>query len=272
MNQSLFVDLEWRESTVRIEYQWLGPERRDQPLLVFLHEGLGSVGAWKDFPERVCDAARVRGLVYSRPGYGRSSAGLHSEPWTPDFLHQQAHEVLPALLRALNIHTKPWLFGHSDGASIALLYAARFSQSVGGLVLLAPHIFVEPYALENIRSIRQAYLETDLRSRLARYHDDVDFAFWSWNQIWLNPDFQRWTIVRELAAITCPVLAIQGIDDEYGTLDQIYGIARVLPQTHLLELSECRHRAHRDQPDRVIEAVTQFILEHQTTELFNAMP
>ena len=259
-----FVEIGWRGRPVRIEHAWIAPDRpdrRSQPLMVFLHEGLGSLAMWKDFPQRLCDALGCRGLVYSRPGYGRSTPRAVEDAWDLDFMHRQAHEVLPALLRALHIdpaHDRPWLFGHSDGGSIALLYAARFAASVAGAVVLAPHIGVEDKALASIALARQAYLDTDLRQRLARYHDDPDSAFWGWNRIWLHPPFKQWSIAQEIGAVTCPLLAVQGLDDEYGTLEQIHGIARRVPQTELLEVAECGHSPHRDQGAALIEAVARF--------------
>ncbi len=258
-DETVFVPLRWREREVRIECRWLNAGRRQRPLVVFLHEGLGSIAMWKDFPQRLCDAADLRGLVYSRPGYGRSTPRAAEEAWGVDFMHHQAHEVLPALLTALQVDEAPWLFGHSDGGSIALLYAARFPQRVQGLVVLAPHIVVEDLTVDSIAQARTAYLTTDLPRRLGRYHDDADSAFWGWNDIWLHPPFRHWSIVAELPLITCPVLAVQGRDDEYGTLEQIRGIARRVPGTRLLELPDCGHSPHRDQPERLIEAVADFI-------------
>jgi pimeloyl-ACP methyl ester carboxylesterase len=169
--------------------------------------------------------------------------------------------VLPALLDALHVDAPVWLFGHSDGGSIALLHAARFPQAVAGLVVLAPHILVEEFGLASIRVAREAYATTDLKQRLGRYHDDVDSAFRGWNDIWLDPAFERWNIEAELATIACPVLAVQGLDDEYGTLEQIRGIARRVPGTQLLELADCGHSPHRDQPERLIEAAGRFIAD-----------
>jgi pimeloyl-ACP methyl ester carboxylesterase len=243
----------------RLEYRRIGIARPGRPTLVFLHEGLGSVALWRDFPARLCEAAGARGLVYSRPGYGRSTPRPADEQWRPDFMHVQAREVLPALLRALDIRERPWLFGHSDGASIALLHAARFP--VAGVVAVAPHIFVEAVSVASIAAARSAYAETDLRERLARYHDDPDSAFRGWNDVWLDPAFRDWNIEAELDAITCPVLAVQGEDDEYGTLEQIRGIARRLPKTRLLVLPKCGHSPHRDQPERLIQEAGRFILE-----------
>ena len=263
MSGHAFVDVDWAGRHVRIEHQWLGRERVDGPLVVFLHEGLGSLAMWKDFPARLCDALGARGLVYSRPGYGRSTPRGPDERWDLDFMHRQAHEVLPALLDALQVRERPWLFGHSDGGSIALLFAARFPGAVAGLVVLAPHIVVEPISIASIQQARTAWHQTDLRQRLARYHDDAESAFFGWNDIWLDTGFTRWNIEAELPSITCPLMAIQGLDDEYGTLDQIRGIARALPHTQLLELPDCGHSPHRDQPVRLIDEVTRFITQER---------
>jgi pimeloyl-ACP methyl ester carboxylesterase len=257
-----FAPIDWNGRNVRIEYQWLAPERTTAPLVVFLHEGLGSLSMWKDFPQRLCDAAHARGLVYSRPGYGRSTPRAAEEAWDLDFMHRQAHEVLPALLQALAVTGKPWLFGHSDGGSIALLYAAKFSAQMEGAIVLAPHILVEDLSVQSIAKARTAYQQTDLRQRLAKYHDDPDSAFWGWNNIWLHPPFKQWSIEQEIASITRPLLAVQGIDDEYGTLEQIRGIARRVPHTNLLELPDCGHSPHKDQAARVIAAATSFIQQH----------
>lgn len=265
MTAPRFVDLNWDGRAVQIEYQWAGHAREDAPLMVFLHEGLGSVSMWRDFPQQLCDAAGVRGLVYSRPGYGRSTPRPHDQAWAPDFMHRQAGEVLPALLQALDIDTAarpPWLLGHSDGGSIALLHAARYPDRVAGTIVLAPHIVVEDLSVHSIAQARTAYLETDLRARLGRYHDDPDSAFWGWNNIWLHPEFRDWNIETEIGAIACPLLAVQGLDDEYGTLEQIRGIARRVPHTRLLELPGCGHSPHKDQPDALIEAVAGFVREH----------
>ena len=254
-----FVDIRWRDRTVRIEHAWINAPLRHRPLLVFLHEGLGSVSMWREFPQTLCDAAQLRGLVFSRPGYGESTPRAKDEHWGVDYLHRQAHEVLPSLFEILKLEEPPWLFGHSDGGSIALLYAARFPDAPAGVVVMAPHIKVEAVSLRGIQATRDAYLGTDLPQRLARHHADADSAFWGWNDIWLKPAFRDWNIEGELGAIRCPVLAVQGLGDEYGTLEQIRGIARRVPQTRLLELPDCGHSPHRDQAGRVIEAVCEFI-------------
>ena len=253
---SQFVVVEWNRRPVRIELQWVG---EGTPDLVFLHEGLGSRAMWRDFPAKLCAALGMRGLVYSRPGYGKSTPRAPEERWEPDFMHRQAHEVLPALLDAVAIRAPVWLYGHSDGGSIALLFAARFPERVAGVIAAAPHIMVEELSVESIERTRLAYLETDLRDKLARYHDDVDSAFWGWNDIWLHPPFREWSIEREIEAIRAPVLALQGSDDEYGTMEQIRGIQRRLPHAKLLELAACGHSPHRDQPEAVIRAAVDFV-------------
>jgi len=272
-----FVEFDWAGRRVRIEHAWVGERASSEaPLIVFLHEGLGSVAMWRDFPERLCHAVGARGLVYSRPGYGRSTPRAPGERWAPDFMHRQAHEVLPALLAALGIGggaggssggpwpAPLWLFGHSDGGSIALLHAARPEAQVAplaGIVVMAPHIFVEDVSVQSIAKAREAYAATDLRARLAKYHDDPDSAFRGWNDAWLDPAFRSWNIEAELEGIRCPVLAMQGLADEYGTLEQIRGIARRVPGTRLLEIPECGHSPHRDQPATVIDAVRAFMQE-----------
>ena len=261
-----WVELDWAGRKVRIEHQWLRREDAAAPLLVFLHEGLGSVSMWREFPAELCEALQCRGLVYSRPGYGQSTPRAADDAWGTDFMHRQAFEVLPALLKALGVDTvtdKPWLFGHSDGGSIALLFATRLPERIAGAIVVAPHILVEDVSVTSIAETRSAYLQTDLRQRLARHHADVDSAFWGWNDIWLLPAFRHWRIDGELSAITCPLLAVQGAGDAYGTLDQIRGIARVARQCKLVELADCGHSPHRDQKDRLIEVVRNFFQQQR---------
>ena len=260
------INLIWRGAALSIEYQWVGVENSPHPVVVFLHEGLGSVSAWKAFPHDFCTAHGLRGLVYSRYGYGRSTPKPAAEKWGLGTMQAQAQEVLPALLRALQI-SKPWLFGHSDGGSIALLYASRFPTA--GLVVMAPHTFVEDVALKQIAVAKVAYETTDLRQRLARHHTDVDSAFRGWNDMWLNPDFKAWNIEAHLQHITCPVLAIQGEDDEYGTLDQLHRIAAHVVQTKTLVLAHCAHSPHRDQAAALSQAAGEFI--HNATKLASSI-
>jgi pimeloyl-ACP methyl ester carboxylesterase len=259
--QSGFAELDWDGRRLHLEFAWVGTPGATGPAVVFLHEGLGSVALWKDFPDQFCRAHGLRGLVFSRYGYGRSTPRPHQEHWAPDFMHRQAWEVLPALFDRLGL-VRPWLFGHSDGASIALLHAARHGDSLGGIVVAAPHITVEDVAIASIGQARAAFLEGSLRARLAPYHDDVDSAFWGWNDAWLAPDFRSWDIRAEVERIRVPILAIQGEQDEYGTLAQPEGIQRLAPQARLLVLPGCGHSPHRDQPGRVIIDAGRFILNN----------
>lgn len=255
--QQGFAHLRWAGRDVSIEFQWVGIRDPKAPVVIFLHEGLGSVAMWRQFPEALCKATGCRGLVYSRPGYGQSTPRPADELWDMDYMHQQAYEVLPRLMEQLNINPtrdRVWLIGHSDGGSIALLYAARYGESLAGAIVLAPHIMVEDITVESIQKARQAYLTTNLREKLGRYHQDPDSAFWGWNRIWLDPRFKHWSIEDEILTIRCPLLAVQGLDDEYGTLEQIRGIARRLPHTELLELADCGHSPHLDQPQSLIQA------------------
>ena len=240
----------------RIEYERSAADVPSSRTIVMLHEGLGSVSLWKDFPEQLARATRCNVIAYSRHGYGKSAPVKESR--TVRYMHDEALIVLPQFLDALEID-KPILFGHSDGGSIALLYAASSPDALQGAIVLAPHILVEDVSVASIRQAREAYLNTDLRQRLARYHDDANSAFWGWNDIWLAPGFRDWSIEDEIAAIRCPLLAIQGVDDEYGTLEQVRGIARRVPQTRLLELPQCGHSPHKDQPQQVIAAVASFM-------------
>ena len=255
----LFADVSFDDRVVRLEYAWLNRERAGAPLIVFLHEGLGCVAMWRDFPQRLCDACGCRGLVYSRYGYGGSTPRPQGDGLPADFLEREAREALPAFLRAVGAEANPWLFGHSDGASIALLYAAAFPQALAGAVVLAPHIFVENVTTAGIVAAKGVYATTDLRQRLARYHPDPDAVFAGWHERWLDPAFRRWTVETLLPAIRCPLLAVQGVDDEYGTMAQLDGIKRQVPHTELLKLRDCRHSPHRDQPQAVIDATRRFV-------------
>ena len=291
MSEAAFVDIECDGRTISLEYAWIGATRSlrpgpasrgeirstphprplpasrgeavDAPLVVFLHEGLGSVSMWKDYPQRLCDAGGFRGLVYSRPGYGRSTPRRPDERWPVDFMHREARDVLPRLFARLRVGAggdKPWLFGHSDGGSIALIHAATFP--VAGVIAVAPHIFVEDVSIRSIAAAREAYETGDLRARLARHHDDPDSAFWGWNNVWLDPAFRDFSLEDVLVRLRCPILAAQGADDEYGTLAQITGIRARVPHAKLLALANCGHSPQRDQPEALTRAVTDFIMRH----------
>ena len=255
------IDLDWNGPPTQLEIAWVGSQDPSTPVIVFLHEGLGSVSLWRDYPDQLCKQLNMRGLVYSRPGYGKSTARKPHEKWGVDFMHQQAREVLPALLKQLQIH-QPWLFGHSDGGSIALLYAVHFPNQLAGAIVLAPHIMVEDISITSIQTARTAYEEQGLRERLARHHHDPDSAFYGWHTIWLDPAFRAWNITAELSSIQCPLLAIQGLEDEYGSMQQVYGIRDQVTHTTLLELPECGHSPHKDQPLALNNAVKAFITSH----------
>jgi pimeloyl-ACP methyl ester carboxylesterase len=251
LSGSEFVDIDG----VRLEYAWHGGDDAARAPIVMLHEGLGSVSMWRDFPAWVTAATGRRVLVYSRLGYGRSS--VSTEPWTPAYLHEEAVSHLPGFLDQLRVQS-PVLFGHSDGGSIALIHAALVPRPVSAIVALAPHVKVEDRSVEGIEAAREAYA-AGLRARLSRHHDDVDATFWRWNRIWLDPAFREWNIEALLPRVSCPVLAIQGEQDEYGTMDQIDSIARNAPRVELVKIADCRHSPHRDQPEIVLSATTRFL-------------
>ncbi len=226
--------------------------------IVFLHEGLGSVAMWRDWPAQLCEATGRAGVVYSRRGYG------HSDPvpdvrgagrLQPDYMQREAWEVLPALLETLDIE-RPVLLGHSDGGSIALLHASR--HPVAACIVMAPHVLVEDISVRSIEAARDAY-PSAIRERLQRYHADVDCAFWQWNDIWLSPAFRGFDIRDDCRRISAPVLAIQGHADPYGTMRQIEEIAPTRGSFRMEQLADCGHSPHRDQPERSREMVAQFL-------------
>jgi len=258
------LQIDWDGQRIALEYQWLGASTVDatRPLMVFLHEGLGSVAMWKDFPLQLCEAAQCRGLMISRPGYGQSTPLAAGTRWGLDFMERQAAEVLPAALAALGVDAQAqplWLLGHSDGASIALLYASAFPAQVAGLVVLAPHWFVEDQTVASIAALQAPEVRSALLARLARYHRAPELVFDAWSHIWLDGAFRGWTIADRMPGIGCPVLAVQGLDDEYGSLEQIRSIARTVPGTRLLELAACGHSPHRDQPQALVAAISSFL-------------
>jgi len=239
----------------RVEVQQL-PGAPDRPPLVFLHEGLGSISLWRDFPARVAESTDCPVVVYSRYGYGNSDR--LDAPFGVDYMHREALDALPALLARLKL-SNPILVGHSDGASIALIYAGA-SGAVRALVVMAPHVFVEDISVQSIAEAKIAFETSDLPQRLARHHRDPRATFYGWNDIWLHPDFRRWNIEAFLPQVACPVLAIQGYDDEYGTMAQVDAIAsQVQGPCEVLRLAECGHSPHRDQPERTLESVTAFV-------------
>jgi pimeloyl-ACP methyl ester carboxylesterase len=228
--------------------------RKGMPTLVFLHEGLGSVQLWRDTPERLCTAVGCDGLVYSRMGYGASSRLIAPRP--VKFMEREAEEVLPLVLDHFAIE-RPLLVGHSDGGSIALIYASLAKSRAVAALVMAAHVFVEDIALDAIAATREAYLGGALRERLRRFHDDVDGAFFGWNDIWLDADFAAWTITSRLAGISCPVVVIQGEDDEYGTMAQVDALEAHGARAY--RLARCRHSPHRDQPEAVKNALVELL-------------
>ena len=239
----------------RVEYE-LDRAEPTAPVIVFLHEGLGSVSTWRDFPARVARATRCGTLVYSKWGHGASDAA--PAPRAVDFMHVEALETLPALLDALGVE-RPVLLGHSEGASIALIHAAGSGRAVAGIVAMAPHVMVEDANLAAIRGAKVSFGTTDLREKLARHHDDPEATFRGWNDIWLDPRFRGWNIEEYLPRVACPVLAIRGEQDEYGTMLQLERIAQSVPDVQVLKLANCGHSPQRDQPEVVIEAVARFV-------------
>ena len=240
----------------RLEYERIDGDA-GAPTLVFLHEGLGSVAMWRDFPAKLAAASGCPAVVYSRYGYGRSEPlrAAHGV----DYMHREALEALPDLRAALALDDVI-LVGHSDGASIALIHAGSGRWPVRAVIVEAPHVFVEDASIASIRAARTAYDTTGLRQRLARFHGDVDSAFRGWNDIWLHPEFRAWNIESYLSGIRCPVLVIQGADDEYGTLAQIDAIERgVAGPVERLVLADCKHSPHREQEQATLAAMARFI-------------
>ncbi|MDR5740636.1 MULTISPECIES: alpha/beta hydrolase [unclassified Caballeronia] len=266
-SQVQFARLNCGSYPLSIEYQWINADRSDAPVVLFLHEGLGSIALWKDWPQSLCDRLGCRGVVYSRPGYGRSTPRSPAERWPVEFLHHQAQVVLPAFLDAIGIddaeRARMWLVGHSDGGSIALLYASAFPEALAGAAVLAPHTFVEPTTVDAITQTRNAYEHTGLRAKLMQYHEDVDSAFYGWNDAWLNPAFRHWNIADELGSIMRPLLAIQGREDEYATMEQIDRIKVQVPHAQLVKLPHCGHTPHRDAASAVNDAIADFFGSHQ---------
>jgi pimeloyl-ACP methyl ester carboxylesterase len=226
------------------------------PELVFLHEGLGSVSHWWSFPSRVAERAGCAVTVYSR--YGSGNSDPLEGPHGVRYMHDEGLKVLPELLLKLEIES-PILVGHSDGGSIAIIYAGAH-DSVRGLVLLAPHVFVGDLSLASIAKAKVVFETTDLGEKLGRHHRDAARTFWGWNDIWLHSEFRQWNIEEYLPRITCPSLVIQGLADQYGTMAQVEAIRRQSGgPVEVLALEDCKHSPQRDQPERILEAITRFI-------------
>ena len=241
-----------------LSYEWVGEGSRGKPTLVFLHEGLGSIRQWRDFPAKLSAATGCRALVFDRYGYGQSDV-LAEARRTVRFMHEEALDALPDFFRETGVEN-PVLVGHSDGASIALIYAGS-GQRAKGIVAMAPHVFIEPVCLSSIRKATEAFESTDLAAKLGRYHRDARRTFYGWADVWLDPQFEGWDIREDfLPNIRCPVLALQGYDDEYGTMAQLDEIAaRVQGPCELLKLERSGHAPFRDRPEEVLQAAARFI-------------
>ena len=241
-----------------LSYEWIEADARTRPTLVFLHEGLGSIRQWRDFPAKVAAATGCRALVYDRYGYGQSDV-LEEPRRSVRFMHDEALVSLPELRRNLGID-EAILVGHSDGASIALIHAGA-RHAARGVAVMAPHVFIEPVCIESIRKAANTFETSDLPARLGRYHRNARTTFYGWADVWLDPDFERWDIRDEyLPGVRAPVLAIQGENDEYGTMAQLDEIAgRVAGPCELLKLHDCGHAPFRDQAEKTLAAVTRFI-------------
>lgn len=224
------------------------------PALLFLHEGLGSVALWRGWHREIAAATGRRTVAYSRLGHGWSDPP--PAPRTVGFMHEEAATVVPALRTALGLGS-PVLVGHSDGASIGLLHAA--GADVSGLVVLAPHVFAEEFGLVGVRAARTAYTEGDLRERMARRHRDPDAAFRNWNDVWLHPDFRRWDLRPDLPGITCPVLAVQGTADPYGTVAHVEAVRDLAAGPVRLVVLDCAHAPHLEAPEPTTAAVLEFL-------------
>jgi pimeloyl-ACP methyl ester carboxylesterase len=240
----------------RLETLWIEPADKHRPTIVMLHEGLGSVALWKDFPQRLASRTGCGILVYSRYGHGNSDQLLEKRP--VEFMHHEGEVVLPELLDKLSI-AKPILLGHSDGGSIALIFAGKYPDQPRALILEAPHVFVEDLSVASITEAKVAYLTTDLPGKLGRYHQHVDATFWGWNDIWLDPQFRSWNIEEYLPVIRCPILCIQGEEDEYGTIAQVKAIQARVPATEILMLQNCKHSPHRDQTEATLEKMAEYM-------------
>ena len=248
-----FLDL----GSMRLEYRMIGPQPHVAPTIVMLHEGLGCVGLWGDFPDRIAAATGAGVLLYSRAGYGQSSPVALPRPL--NFMHDEAREVLPRLLDAIGFR-RGLLLGHSDGASIAAIYAGSVQDHrVRGLVLIAPHFFTEDMGVAEIARAKVAYDKSDLRQKLARWHADVDNAFNGWNGAWLDPKFREWDITEVLAYIRVPVAILQGVDDQYGTMRQVeVASEECYCPVDVTVIPGAGHQPHREAPGPTLDAISDF--------------
>jgi pimeloyl-ACP methyl ester carboxylesterase len=240
-----------------LEYRMIGPSPEQAPTIVMLHEGLGSAALWGDFPETLQAATGAGVFVYSRAGYGASTSVKLPRPL--DYMHVEALDVLPKLLDAIGFR-RGLLVGHSDGASIAAIYAGSHQDHrVQGMALIAPHFIVEDISVTSIAEIKTAYETTNLKEKLARWHKDVDNAFYGWNGAWLDPKFRTWDISEFLAYIRVPIAILQGVDDQYGTMRQVE-IAReeCYCPVDVTLIPGAGHQPHREAPGATLDAISEF--------------
>lgn len=243
----------------RLEYRWVGPGPAEAVTLVFLHEGLGCVDLWRDFPDRLAERTGLGALVYSRPGYGRSDPV--PELLGLDYHRTEALDMLPKVLEAAGVR-RAILVGTSDGGTISLIYAGSGqAKGMEAVISMAAHVFNEEVTIRGIKEARTAYQTSNVRDKLARYHgDNVDWAFWSWCNVWLSPEFRNWNVERYLSGVTVPVLVLQGADDHYGTLAQVDAIAaQVSGPAEKAIISNCGHSPYLEQPGDTLEAMAGFI-------------
>ena len=250
MTDRYLVDGRW------LEVSRISARRAGFPTIVMLHEGLGSVAHWKDFPSRLAEETGAEVFVYSRYGHGASDELREARPVS--YMHHEAQVVLPEILQKAGIE-RPLLLGQSDGASIAIIYAGTFPDSPAGLILEAPHVFVEDISVSSIAQAREVFLHTDLPQRLTRYHAHPESMFWGWNNIWLDPSFRDWNIESFLDLIRCPVLLLQGAQDEYGTIKQVESIQARIPWALAVILENCKHAPHQDQSGATLSAIARFL-------------
>jgi pimeloyl-ACP methyl ester carboxylesterase len=232
---------------------------RNRPTLVFLHEGLGCCEQWRDFPAVVAAGTGHDAFVYSRPGYG--SSDRVSPMVSTRYMHDEALQTLPQVLRAARVN-EHILIGHSDGASIAIIYAGGSdAPGLHGLVLIAPHVFVEPFTLTSISAARETFEKGDLKARIQRWHgENTDFAFYRWSGSWLDPEFRHWNIEEYLPRVKVPTLVIQGEQDEYATKAQVEAVERkVGGPVRAVLLANCGHHPQRDQPQATVDEITAFV-------------
>ncbi len=244
---------------VNLEYEWFGPAPGAAPTVVLLHEGLGCVAMWRNFAEKLSIKTGCGALVYSRQGYGASDPCELPRPLS--YMHDEAEHVLPELVKVAGLQ-QYILLGHSDGGSIALIYAGMHKSSgLLGVICESPHVFCEELSVNSIRAAKSTYEEDNLRERLKKYHgENTDCAFWGWNDAWLDPDFVNWNIEQYLPNIRVPVLVVQGVDDQYGTVAQIEAIARQSgSQVEVSLLENCGHSPHREQESKSLQVMQKFL-------------